>query len=320
MSIDLSALTDVRRLLLEADLQPIQGQRFQPTGFPDLGPATYQAGGTSCLLVESAQSMANRLEGTIWDEGTQKPTKAAEGISYVVVNKCEEAEGKMEPEFLTSSIIEAHRLNSPYIEKSQGDFFSNDFKNALKVDKKKPVNRRALIDGLFKYDLNSLLHGTFLESLDGRLRISRAISSFVEASNVQIVASGGVRIDRIDASTDSESKSSSDGFGNRPYSREEFTAEKITAFFSVDLQQIRAYGLSNDATKLLTVLALYKIRRLLDGDMRFRTACDFDIKTIVAKRPEGFELPPEKELADLLQTAIKKCAGVMEVTEVDFKK
>ena len=65
---DLKSLADSRRLLIEANLQPVQGKRFQPTGFPDLGPATYQAGDTACLLLESAQSMANRLENTIWDE------------------------------------------------------------------------------------------------------------------------------------------------------------------------------------------------------------------------------------------------------------
>lgn len=33
---------DIRshRLLIEAELVPVQGSRFQPTGFPDLGAAT----------------------------------------------------------------------------------------------------------------------------------------------------------------------------------------------------------------------------------------------------------------------------------------
>ncbi len=51
------------RILMEVDLKPVQGSRFQPTGFPDLGVASYElADGTSMLLVESAQSMGNRLE------------------------------------------------------------------------------------------------------------------------------------------------------------------------------------------------------------------------------------------------------------------
>jgi len=43
------------RLLMEANLTPLQGTRFQPTGFPDLGAATYDGpGGNRMLLVESA--------------------------------------------------------------------------------------------------------------------------------------------------------------------------------------------------------------------------------------------------------------------------
>ncbi len=49
------------RTVLEADLAPLAGALFQPTGFPDLGPAEF---GDHALLVESAQSMANWLEGT----------------------------------------------------------------------------------------------------------------------------------------------------------------------------------------------------------------------------------------------------------------
>ena len=42
MSIDFSALANEPRLLLEVPLKPLQGSRFQPTGFPDLGAATYR--------------------------------------------------------------------------------------------------------------------------------------------------------------------------------------------------------------------------------------------------------------------------------------
>lgn len=56
MSIDLAPLREARRLLFSVPLRPIQGTRFQPTGFPDLGAAVYQAGDTTCLLVESPQS------------------------------------------------------------------------------------------------------------------------------------------------------------------------------------------------------------------------------------------------------------------------
>ncbi len=58
-------LVNVPRLLLEAELKPVQGDRFQPTGFADLGAAVYERpDGKRMLLVESAQSIANRLEHT----------------------------------------------------------------------------------------------------------------------------------------------------------------------------------------------------------------------------------------------------------------
>lgn len=293
MTADLSALEGENRIIFEVKLKPVQGQRFQPTGFPDLGHATYQAGATACLLVESSQSMANRLEETIWDHGANQPVQAVRGISYVQVN---ESNGD-ESSFLSSSMLEAHRLNSPYIEKSKynGSDFSGYLIEALSVNKNRPVNRRAFLNGLLKHDVNSLIHGVFLESLDGRLRIPRSLSSFVEATNVQRVDSGGARIDRVNPGTDDDN-TSSEGFGNRPYHRQEYTGE-ITAYFSLDLQQIRGYGLGENETNLLILLSLYKVRKLLDGDLRLRTACDLEIEgDIEMKRPSEFELPSAADL------------------------
>ena len=56
---NLNVLETLPRLILEADLRPSAGQRFQPTGFADLGAAEYKLpgpNGTPMLLVESAQS------------------------------------------------------------------------------------------------------------------------------------------------------------------------------------------------------------------------------------------------------------------------
>ena len=70
--IDFAKLKGAKRLLIEAQLRPIQGERFQPTGFADLGAATYQLpDGTRMLLVESAQSMANRMEQALYGAGQQ---------------------------------------------------------------------------------------------------------------------------------------------------------------------------------------------------------------------------------------------------------
>ena len=99
------------RILVEAELEPMQGQRFQPTGFADLGAATYTLpSGTRMLLVESAQSMANRLEATIVDaDGEVIPE--LEGISYVT-STLTKPEGDT---VVVSTMTEAHRLASPFI-------------------------------------------------------------------------------------------------------------------------------------------------------------------------------------------------------------
>ena len=314
MTIDLHPLQNATRILLEVPLRPVQGRRFQPTGFPDLGAATYQAGGTACLLVESAQSMANRLESTIWDDGKNGLSESAEGLSYVRIDDGKGA-------YLTSSIVESHRINSPYILEGTDKSFFNKLREEFAVMESGPIDRAKLAATLFKYDINSLLHGVFLakkELAGGRLRMARVISSFIEAEMVQVAASGGVKNDHVNPQGETAK-----GFGNVPFHREEFTAEKITAFFSIDLQQIRAYGLGNDAERLLIVLALHKIRRLLDGNLRLRTACDLEVAidgTIAARRPQSFTLPEAAAIESELRDCIAKCRPQMEVTTVTYKK
>src|SRR4051812_4161825 len=100
------------RVLIEADLKPVAGTRIQPTGFPDLGPATYEApDGTPTLLVESAQSMANRLESVCWDEATDDIAAELKGLPFVKVKLAGLGSGTD----TTCSLLEFHRLNSPYI-------------------------------------------------------------------------------------------------------------------------------------------------------------------------------------------------------------
>ena len=73
---DLNALDNANRVLFTVPLRPVQGDRFQPTGFPSLGAATYQTKDGQKVLVESAQSMANRLETTCWETSKNAPVRA----------------------------------------------------------------------------------------------------------------------------------------------------------------------------------------------------------------------------------------------------
>jgi hypothetical protein len=94
----------------------------------------------------------------------------------------------------------------------------------------------------------------------------------------------------------------SEGWYGVPFARDEFTADRITLYANLDLGQIRGYGLGEDAERLLVTLALYKLRVLIDGALRLRTACDLEATdgSITARRPEGFTLPDAKALCTAL--------------------
>lgn len=314
MTLDLSPLNNVPRLLIEAALQPVQGIRFQPTGFPNLGAAEYAApdGNGKMLLVESAQSMANRLEAVCWDEAMDDWVAPLAGLPLV---KVVTEDGTA----LTNSVLEAHRLNSPYILEGKDKSVLDLLKGKLASFEEGRVNIRSLAEILLSLDTNALVHGVFLakkELAGGRLRLPRCLSAFIEAEKVGEATSGGVKNDSVNPSGDTAK-----GFGNVPFSRQEYTSPTIRAYFNLDLQQIRAFALGDAATALLIGLSLFKIRRFLENGLRLRTACDLDLvgKPSVT-RPDTWSLPAlpdlEAALPGLIQAvaAQGKFAGITKVT------
>lgn len=320
MTVDLAPLftneTLPTRLLFEVELKPVQGSRFQPTGFPDLGAAVYETVEGTRLLVESAQSMANRLESVCWEPSTNELPEELRGLSYVRV----EQNGS----YLTSSLTEAHRLNSPYILESKNKAFFEELQQHTRELENGAISRPKLARLILRYDANALLHGVFLakkELVGGRLRLERALSAFIEAEDVRVAASGGVKNDHVNPKGEAK-----DGFGNVPFQRDEYTARRIVAYFNLDLEQIRGFGVGEEAERMLVLLALYKIRKLLDGRLRLRTACDLEIAgdaPVTAKRPTGFKLPALNDLRTALRGAVKACAshfaGKNGVTTVEFQ-
>ncbi|MGZ5028184.1 MAG: type I-G CRISPR-associated RAMP protein Csb1/Cas7g [Methylobacter sp.] len=301
MSIDFSSLQTAPRLLIEADLQPLQGARFQPTGFPDLGAAVYDGpNGNRLLLVESTQSLANRLEVVCWDAPNDDWIAQLKGLPLV---KVIDNQGKS----LTNTVLEAHRLNSPYILEGKDKSVFDILKKELADMNEGPVDIRKLASVVLKYDTNALLHGIFLaksELAGGRLRLPRVVSAFIEAEDVKLAQSGGVKNDHVNPSGDTAK-----GFGNVPYSRDDYTAPKITAYFNIDLAQIRGFGLGQAVEQLLTALALYKIRRFLDEGLRLRTACDLEVRELKVTRPNGWTLPERIQLEQALPGLINAVAA-----------
>jgi CRISPR-associated protein Csb1 len=222
--------------------------------------------------------------------------------------------------FLTDSMLEAHRINSPYLLEGKDRKFFDNLKIELGGLEAGPIDRKKLAEVLLKFDVGSLIHGVFLakkELAGGRLRVARTLSAFIEATRASVAASGGVKNDHVNPSGDTKS-----GFGNVPFARDEYVADSIDCHINLDLTQIRGYGLDSKAQRLLVLLALHRLRKLLDGDLRLRTACDLEPlnrANLIATRPTEFELPSLADLELAVEAAIGECKGMMVHTTVTFE-
>lgn len=269
----------VYRTVLAAELTPVAGSLFQPTGFPDLGASEF---GDNQLLVESAQSMANWLEATTWNPAANDQVPELAGIPYVRI---------VDPEqnFLSSSRLEAHRLASAYIMNGtvNGTTGEKWVEQELGLAKGRPLDYRAVARTCFRLDPVSLVHGVFFarKSWPWQPKVARAVTSFIEASNVKPAVSGGVKRDGV--INEAKDGATAEGYGTVPHHRVEYTAETITAYFTVDHAQFRSYGLSEPATALLEALADFEIASLLDRGLRLRTRCDLEVSGITkGERPD----------------------------------
>ena len=305
---DLATLLLAPRVKIVAQLAPIAGTRFQPTGFPDLGPATYVGpDGTDFLLVESAQSMANRLETQLWPGGGDAPTAVVAGLPYVRVTRPDGT-------YLTSSRTESHRLASAYVKAANiGPITGLELiRDRFGLEVGTPLDHARITRALFDLDPLTLLHGAFFadKNWPGQPKVARAVTAFVEARGVRPAHSGGVKFDHVSntggGERESGKRASEEGYGNVPFARTEFVAEVIEASFVIDTSQIAGYALQETEKELLLALALYEIRSLLDSGLRFRTACDFEVQALRAERPEGFELASLGELAAAIRTRVDR--------------
>jgi CRISPR-associated protein Csb1 len=296
------------RYIYDVELAPLIGSTFQPTGFPDIGSATftrYEDGReVDALLVESVQSMANRLEATAWDTPQEQSAHAVAGLPYVRVVRAKTGD------FLTSSRLEAHRLASPFIHTAtlNGKTMVDVIKERLALTEDTPLDYPAMATAVAQLDPFCLLHGVFFTQKQwlGQPRFTRAISGVIEAHDVQRAVSGGRKSDQVRHNLGQEGEGgTAEGYGSVPFSRIEWTAKRIVASFVVDVELLRSYGLSKPATETLETLALWEIRHLLDAGLRLRTACDLDLVSPVTAR-RGPELPAADELTKTLHSLIAK--------------
>lgn len=300
-----------KRELLTIALRPQSGERFQPTGFPDVGPALFRRPvGTSdwqdCLLVESAQSMANHLEATGWDVGAQAPVDALAGLPYVRVVGVDGG-------YLTSSRTEAHRLASAFVKDAtlDGVGMREVVRERLGLRDDAPLAPRDIARAVFGMDPMCLIHGVFFaESAKvwpGQPKVARALTAFVEAHDVQPVVSGGVKRDEVRHTVEGTG-GATEGYGFVPFHRTEYVAREIVASFCLDLEQLASYGLPPAATELLATAARWEIRALLDGGFRPRTACDLAVADTDAI---DNLTPPLGELTTTLRRLVPECSELI---------
>lgn len=284
------------RMILNARLQPVAGSRFQSTGFPDLGPAIFDrpladGGNERCLLVESNQSMANRLEAMAWDASEQAPHPVVATLPWVKVIADDG------DRYLTSSRTEAHRLASAFVKNAttqEGSTVIELIKRRLGLLDDTPLAPRTIAEEVFRLDPFCLIHGVFFadKQWPGQPKITRALTASIEAHGIQEVVSGGVKRDDVRHSlNDKEEGGTKEGYGSVPFSRVEFTAREIVATFVLDLALLESFGLPEPARDVLQAVALWEVRSLLDGGLRLRTACD-----LVVVEGQALDLPSLDDL------------------------
>lgn len=300
-------------------LEPLAGQgtRFQPTGFPDIGAATYnrpvrdrngELTTRQALIVESTQSMANRLEATAWDFARQEPVDVFDGLPYVRVVAADD------DRYLTSSRTEAHRLASAFVKNSSldGETMKDFIKKRLRLRDDTPFTHRAIAHAVFRLDPFCLVHGVFFADKPtvwpGQPKIRRALTGFIEALDVERAESGGVKRDEV-RHQQVEEGGAQEGYGFVPFHRTEWAAAKITASLVLDRAQLASYGLPQPATELLESIAFWEIRSLLEKEMRLRTFCD-----LIPAESEDLDeaLPPLDELESRIRKLISDSSELLE--------
>ena len=281
------------RVLISAELHVANGSFFQPTGFPDIGACVYTDGaGRRRCLVESEQSMANRLEAVCMQApGVWRPPMAGR----LPVIRVKDRKNRL----LATNLTEAHRVASSYVLESdikgvKGTTLEKKLEEHLDLDGKTwPLNGRdRLAQSVFALDPGAILHGfQFMQWEAVGLRAARLLHARLEAALAEDgeVHYGLVKVDGIEPGKSSAPKSNK-GQSIAPKVRyvpgspdPDDPSPAIQATFEIDVLSLRERSLvpasSEDGTddgsanrtaqRFLLALALWKIHRFLTNGPAF---------------------------------------------------
>src|SRR5579884_1326297 len=255
-------------VVFTADLEIANGRYIQPTGFPDIGAALYRdAQGQRWCLVESEQSMTNRLEAVsmkspgIWVDDLK-------GLPVLAVRSPEES-------LLATNLTEPHRIASSYVLEGSLDGrrrlidevqdtigLTNDGANW-------PLDRRKDLERLvFATDPSALLHGfQFVQWTFIGLRQARLLHARLEAELAEEepeVHYGMVKVDVIEPEHRGQAREKTNK-GQSLAAKSRIVPKRIVASFELDLIGLRNLDLDDDEKertekqKFLLGLALWKI-------------------------------------------------------------
>ncbi|SEH13657.1 type I-G CRISPR-associated RAMP protein Csb1/Cas7g [Thermoleophilum album] len=264
------------QVVITASLELVNGRFLQPTGFPDIGPCIYRdKDGRRWCLVESEQSMANRLEAVCMKEPGVW-TDELEKLELPVIAVLDPDENH--DNLLTTNLCEPHRCASSYV--LDGKIDDQNTKTMKQVFEQElgltqdgdswPLDRRAKLERLvFALDPGALLHGfQFVQWKFVGLRQTRLVHGRLEAelADEPEVHYGMVKWDAIEPEATREERANK---GQSIAAKSRIVPKKIVAWFEIDLLGLKALALDDTEKKFLLGLALWKVGAFLGNKPAF---------------------------------------------------
>jgi CRISPR-associated protein Csb1 len=250
-------------VVITTSLEIANGRFIQPTGFPDIGPCIYRdKEGKRWCLVESEQSMANRLEAVCMkDPGVW--VEELEGLPVIAVR---DRDGKL----LTTNLCEPHRIASSYIVegvRDGGQTMKQLFETKLGLKDGGafwPLDKRSELENLvFALDPAALLHGfQFVQWKFVGLRQTRLLHARLEAELAEEpeVHYGMVKSDWIEPESARQERANK---GQSIAAKSRVVPKDILASFEIDVSGLKSLALDEMQKKFLLGLALWKVGALL---------------------------------------------------------
>ncbi|MCS7312220.1 MAG: type I-U CRISPR-associated RAMP protein Csb1/Cas7u [Acidobacteria bacterium] len=237
--------------VITARLGLANGRFLQPTGFPDIGPCIYRdKDGKRWCLVESEQSMANRLEAVcmkspgVWVDALQ-------GLPLIVV---QDGNGHL----LATNLTEPHRIASSYV--LEGKLHNQeDLRSRIEAQiglqqggSRWSLEERNKLEGLvFTLDPAALLHGfQFVQWEFVGLRQTRLLHARLEAELAEDpeVYYGMVKWDTIEPGATRQERANK---GQSIAVKSRIVPKDIRATFEIDLLGLKSLSLNEDQKRFL---------------------------------------------------------------------